>query len=152
MELYLLRHAEADDAVPDEVRRLTARGREQAAAAAAGIASLHLGLKQVFSSPLVRAVQTAEYVVQALALPLETTGALAAGNDASGALSLLGSHPGPLLFVGHEPQLSDIVLAATGGRVRMRKSMLARLELESLSPALGRLAWLLAWQHLKKLA
>ena len=152
MELYLLRHAEAEDAVPDEARRLTVHGREQAAAAAAGIAALHLGLTHVFSSPLVRAVQTAEYVVQALAMPLETSEALATSSQSLEVLSLLGSYPAPLLLVGHEPQLSGIVQAITSGRVHMRKSMLARVELESTAPALGYLAWLLAWRHLKKLA
>jgi phosphohistidine phosphatase len=151
MELYLLRHAEAGDAPQDKDRQLTEHGRAQAGAAAAGIASLALGIELLLSSPLVRAVQTAEPVAKALSLPLANAEALTPGRTPAEALELLAASQGPVLMVGHEPQLSGIVMAVTGGRVRMRKAMLARLELETEDPAQGKLGWLLSWQHLKKL-
>ncbi len=151
MDLYLLRHAEAGEAPRDEDRRLTDHGRVQAGAAAGGIAALHLGLHQMISSPIIRAVQTADPVAKALSLPIETSEALSAGHGPAEALELLVAYEGPLLVIGHEPQLSGIVMAVCGGRVRMRKAMLARLELDRADPAVGALAWLLSWQHLKKL-
>jgi phosphohistidine phosphatase SixA len=53
--------------------------------------------------------------------------------------------------VGHEPQLSEIVLLVTGGRVHMRKAMLAALELPSADATQGALAWLLSWRHLQRM-
>ncbi len=149
MELYLLRHAEAGDASRDEDRALTDHGRLQASAAAGGISSLRLTLETLVSSPAIRAVQTAEPVAAALGLPLETADALSVGRSPAEALELLAMYRGPMLMFGHEPQLSGVLMAVTGGRVRMRKAMLARIDLESLDPALGRIAWILSWQHLK---
>jgi phosphohistidine phosphatase len=151
MDLYLLRHAEAGEAPRDEDRELTAHGREQADAVAAGIYWLDLGLTRIVSSPLPRATQTAQPVARALDLPLETVEALATGHGPSDAIKLLGTHGDRLLLVGHEPQLSEIILQVTGGRVRMRKAMLAALELPSAEATRGALAWLLSWRHLQRL-
>jgi phosphohistidine phosphatase SixA len=151
MDLYLLRHAEAGEAPRDEERELTEHGQVQARAAAAGILWLELGLGAVLSSPLPRATQTAEPVARALGISLETAQALATGRSPAEGLALLAGHAEPILLVGHEPQLSRIALAVTGGRVRLRKAMLLCLELLSDDPPQGELAWLLSWKHLKRL-
>ena len=152
MELYLLRHAAAGEAPRDEDRELTERGHQQARAVAAGIAWLNPGLDAILTSPLPRAAQTAQPVAKTLGLRLETVDALAPGHDPAEALALLAGRGNCLLLVGHEPQLSGIAQLATGGRVHMRKALLARLELQSADPADGELAWLLAWRHLEGLA
>ena len=152
MDLYLLRHAAAGEAPRDEDRELTERGHQQARAVAAGIAWLDPGLDAILTSPLPRAAQTAQPVARALGLRLETARALAPGHDPTEALALLAGRGQRVLLVGHEPQLSGIAQLATGGRVHMRKAMLARIELESADPADGELAWLLAWRHLQRLA
>jgi phosphohistidine phosphatase len=151
MELYLLRHAEAGEAARDEDRELTAHGRDQADAAAAGIKWLDLGLTRVISSPLPRATQTAQPAARALGLSLETTEALAPGHGPSDALALLTRHDDSVLLVGHEPQLSGVVRLVTGGSVHMRKAMLAALELPSAEVPQGALSWLLSWRHLERL-
>ena len=152
MELYILRHAEAGVAPRDEDRELTDHGRQSALAVAGGIASMHLGVESLICSPLVRAVQTAYPASKALTLSCEIADGLSTGRSPEEALKLVSAHRGPVLLVGHEPQLSGIVLAATGGRIHMRKAMLACIELDSLDPVTGRLAWLLTWQHLRKLS
>ena len=152
MELYLLRHAVAGEAPRDEDRELTQRGHQQARAVAGGLAWLNPGLDAILTSPLPRAAQTAQPVARALGLRLETAHALAPGHDPSEALALLAGRGQRVLLVGHEPQLSGIAQRATGGRVHMRKAMLARIELQSTDPADGELAWLLAWRHLERLA
>jgi phosphohistidine phosphatase len=119
---------------------------------AAGPAWLDPGLDAILTSPLPRAAQTAQPVARALGLRLETAHALAPGHDPTEALALLAGRGERLLLVGHEPQLSGIAQRATGGRVHMRKAMLARIELQSTDPADGELAWLLAWRHLERLA
>lgn len=156
MDLYLLRHAEAGEAPRDEDRELTEHGHEQARAAAAGICWLDLRLDTILSSPLPRALQTAEALATALGLRVATAEALATGQGPQEALALLegdsaGATGERMLLVGHEPQLSLIAQAMTGGRIHMRKAMLARLELRTLEPGQGELAWLLSWRHLGRL-
>src|SRR3954467_11877205 len=58
--IWLLRHAEAEPGSPDEARKLTPKGEEQARNA--GLALARLGVKPdlCLTSPRVRAVQTAE--------------------------------------------------------------------------------------------
>lgn len=151
MDIYLLRHAEAGAAPRDEDRELTAHGYEQARAVAAGMAWLNRGIVTVLSSPLPRAAQTARPLAKALGLRVETTEALATGHGPGDALTLLAGHGEPVLLVGHEPQLSGLVHSLTGGRVHMRKAMLARIEVHGLEPPDGDLAWLLSWRHLERL-
>jgi phosphohistidine phosphatase len=152
MDLYLLRHAAAGEAPRDEDRELTERGHQQARAVAAGIAWLNPGLDAILTSPLPRAAQTAQPIAKTLGLRLETVDALAPGHDPAEALALLAGRGNCVLLVGHEPQLSGIAQLATGGRVHMRKALLARIELQSADPADGELAWLLTWRHLEGLA
>ena len=64
--LYLVRHEEADDGSPDEYRALTGRGRRRMHATARLLAREIDGVDLVYTSPLVRAVQTAEIVVSEL--------------------------------------------------------------------------------------
>lgn len=151
MNVYLLRHAEAGEAPRDEDRELTARGRVQAGAVAAGIGWLELGLTGVVSSPLPRATQTAQPVARAVALPLETDEALAPGHSPADGIALLAGRGDHLLLVGHEPQLSGIISMVTGGNVRMRKAMVAAIDLPSAETTQGALAWLLSWRHLQHL-
>ena len=63
MRVTLIRHAEAgDDATTDEARSLTARGREDARRLGHALARRGVEFSLMVSSPLVRAVQTAEIV------------------------------------------------------------------------------------------
>jgi phosphohistidine phosphatase len=151
MDLYLLRHGEAGEAPRDEDRELTPRGHEQARAAAAGIAWLGLEFDAILTSPLPRARQTAEPVAAALKMRLDEAPPLATGQHPDAALALLPGRGERVLLVGHEPQLSGVIKAVTGGRVHMRKTMLAHVEVRSLKPPDGELAWLLSWRHLERL-
>lgn len=151
MEVYLLRHAEAGEAPRDEDRELTEHGREQARVVASGAAWLNLDIAAILSSPLPRAMQTAEPLAHALGLRVISTAALATGHGPAEALNVLDGYDDSALLVGHEPQLSGIVQSVTGGRVHMRKAMLARIEGVELDPPRGELAWLLSWRHLERL-
>src|SRR5579871_6042564 len=63
MRVTLIRHAEAgDDAPRDEDRSLTARGREDARRLGQALARRGVEFSLMVTSPLVRAVQTAEIV------------------------------------------------------------------------------------------
>jgi phosphohistidine phosphatase len=64
MKLYLLRHAEAADGVPDAERPLTAKGIAQSKAVGQFLAERGVKFDAAFTSPLVRAVETAELVLE----------------------------------------------------------------------------------------
>ena len=68
MRVTLIRHAEAgDDAPSDEARSLTARGRQDARRLGHALARRGVDFSLLVSSPLVRAVQTAEIVAAEIA-------------------------------------------------------------------------------------
>ena len=66
--LWLLRHAEAEDGLPDDERPLTERGAMQADAAGRALAILGVQIDVCLSSPKLRAVQTAERACEPLGL------------------------------------------------------------------------------------
>jgi len=117
MRLILVRHAEAEAESPgtmgDFGRALTHRGREQAADTGGyllGLTKKKRGL-HVWTSPFVRAVQTAEEL--AARIPRATVSvaeALGSGQSVSGQVKLclaLDPHEDAVL-VGHEPLLSEL--------------------------------------------
>jgi len=80
MRLYFVRHGESEANLLEEISNrglkhgLTGRGRAQASAAACTLKGAGIG--KIYSSPLLRAVQTAEILSHALGVPYETTAAL----------------------------------------------------------------------------
>jgi len=153
MDLYLLRHAEAGEAPRDDDRELTEHGHKQARAVASGLAALAPRLDALLCSPLPRAIQTANPAATALRLSIEQVEALASGRAAGDVLDDLAGRGSSnrVLLVGHEPQLSQLALHLTGGRVHMRKAMLARITVLTLDPPYGDLEWLLSWRHLERI-
>ncbi|HVP01706.1 MAG TPA: histidine phosphatase family protein [Solirubrobacteraceae bacterium] len=134
-QLWLLRHGEAEPhgTRPDDDRALTERGVAQARAAGAALAALGVAPQLVYTSPKVRARQTAEHACEALGVePVDYAG-LAVGFDAAQALELaLGDEDGDgrVLAVGHEPDFSQVVFDLTGGRIDMKKGGVAGVRLE----------------------
>lgn len=115
MKLLLIRHGEAVDAGPDLTdshRWLTARGRAETTIAGAHLRKHPPGA--IVTSPLVRAVQTAE-LIAALAPPdgpITVLPALATGHVATITRFIENSGgSGPLALVGHEPTLSEVLVA-----------------------------------------
>jgi phosphohistidine phosphatase len=133
-QLWLLRHGEAEphDARPDAERRLTDRGREQARVAGCALAALKVHVHLAFTSPKVRARDTAVLACAALGLePLEHA-ALFAGFDVADALELLAAAGTDqrVLVVGHEPDFSQVVYDLAGGRIDLKKGGIAALRLD----------------------
>ena len=89
-QLWLLRHGEAEpyDARPDADRRLTDRGREQSRIAGCALAALKVQLHLCFTSPKVRARDTAVLACEALGVQPIDHAALFAGFDVADALEL----------------------------------------------------------------
>jgi phosphohistidine phosphatase len=133
-QLWLLRHGEAEphDARPDAERRLTDRGREQSRIAGCALAALKVHVHLCFTSPKIRARDTAVLACEALgAEPIEHA-ALFAGFDVHDALELLAA-AGPdqrVLVVGHEPDFSQVVYDLTGARIDFKKGGIAAVRLD----------------------
>src|ERR1700754_811351 len=110
-QLWLLRHGEAEphDVRPDFDRELTDRGRVQSRNAGLALAALKVQIDLAFTSPKVRARETAVLACEALGTePIEHE-ALAEGFDADEALTLLAAAGADqrVLVVGHEPDFSQ---------------------------------------------
>jgi phosphohistidine phosphatase len=137
-QLWLLRHAEAEPhgTRRDAERRLTERGERQARAAGIALARVGASFDAVLFSPKVRARQTAELAADSWSAEqrerLQEHPPLAGGFDARQALDAIAAAPseGSLLLVGHEPDLSSVVAALTGGRIDLKKGGLAVLRLQ----------------------
>lgn len=110
-ELLLLRHGIAEErggSQPDDQRALTVAGRARTRLVLDRLRRLDLGCDLLFTSPLVRARETAALALEAgLAPELRDLDALAPAGDARPALDELLATPWKRLgLVGHEPDLS----------------------------------------------
>jgi phosphohistidine phosphatase len=152
-QLWLLRHGEAEphDARPDDERRLTDRGREQARAAGAALAALKVNIHLAFTSPKVRARDTAVIACERLSVEPIEHAPLAGGFDLDDALELIAAAGADqrVLVVGHEPDFSQVVHDLTGARVDLKKGGVAGVRLDG---ARGELIVLLRPRELDRIA
>jgi phosphohistidine phosphatase len=128
-QLWFLRHGEAEphDARPDFERRLTTRGEEQSRAAGRALAALELSFQLVVTSPRVRALDTARLACEALGLEPVADKAADSGFDVDAALEFAAAagEDKRVLFVGHNPDLAEIVGDMTGATVDLKKGGVA---------------------------
>jgi phosphohistidine phosphatase len=124
-QLWLLRHGEAvpHESKPDHERELTARGERQSAAAGLALARLGVEFDAIYTSPKVRARDTARLACEALNAEAEEAEPLADGFDVDAALELMAAHDADarVLVVGHDPSFTQVVHDLTGGRVDFKK-------------------------------
>lgn len=149
MKLYFFRHAVAEDdpmGTRDHQRELTPKGVERTKLTAPILVRLGVQPDRLYSSPLVRAVQTAELLAPALRLTVQVRDDLGFGFDSAAVERLIadGGDDDDLMFVGHEPGISSVVAEMTGGSIQMKKGGLARVDVDMRNPLLGTLVWLLA--------
>jgi phosphohistidine phosphatase len=152
-QIWLLRHGEAEPhgSRPDAERRLTARGEDQSHAAGRALVALGLPIHVVFTSPRVRARDTASLACRYLDVAPVEHAPLGSGFDAAQALELLEVCDADqrLLLVGHEPDLSQVVHDLTGGRIDLKKGGLVGLRLDG---AQGELVALLRPRELDRIS
>lgn len=133
-QVWLLRHGEA---VPhgsrsDSDRELTPRGERQAVTAGRALARLGLELDACYTSPKVRARETARLACEEVGVTFEEASSVAAGFDADDCRELLHAHDDGacILLVGHEPDLSRLVGDLTGARLALKKGGVVAVELD----------------------
>jgi phosphohistidine phosphatase len=119
MIVCLFRHGIALD---DEPRPLSPKGRRRTREAARGLRVLELGIDAILTSPLARAVETAEILSRVLGLPAPEI------DERPPATILRTLRQGTPLIVGHEPDLSSAVKEWTGASIRIKKAGLAVID------------------------
>jgi phosphohistidine phosphatase len=148
MHLYFFRHAvaqPADDHTPDHKRALTPEGIARTHQAARQLKTLGVDPDRLYSSPLIRARQTADIIGQTLGIAVQVRKEVGPGFNLSAVEALtrdLGDDD-EALFVGHEPDFSQTIAALVGGRVVMKKGGLARIDSLAYHPLVGQLVWLI---------
>lgn len=143
MKLFILRHGKAGDGIPDTMRELKTRGREDVRKVVESRKAELLSVRQIQSSALVRAEQTAAIVAEVLdyqgdiienmyltpwAKPIEF-------------LNSIEEDAGDLLVASHQPFVSDLISCLTGEDIWMPTSSLVCVEAEYMLPGTAELLW-----------
>lgn len=163
MKLHLFRHGIAidreDPACPSEHDRfLTPKGIAKTQAAARGLRALGVKPNMILTSPLLRAVQTAEIACEALGYPVKKLRQIEAlKSDAKPADlfdMLSGLKAEEVICVGHAPNLDEVIAFAIGSHsavTSLKKAGLGSLEIESFSPPGGKIVALYSAKTLRLL-
>jgi phosphohistidine phosphatase len=144
MRLYIVRHAialpQSAPGIQDEDRTLTEKGVKKMRLAAAGLRSLGYIPELLLSSPLIRAVQTAEILLQTFGeeVEMKISATLApSGNrrDLHAEIARYERKLDSLMIVGHQPSLGElageIVCGSPGYWLDLKKGGACAIEIES---------------------
>ena len=140
MILYVMRHAEAvegSDTLQDEWRYLSEKGRSVAEKMSARVVKCGPKPRLIVTSPLTRAVQTAEIIAARACRKNVVVGSplLMPGGDVDAVVKYLKGcgNVKRVMLVGHEPQLGLLVAALLGegqGTVTLKKGACVALEID----------------------
>lgn len=138
MKVYVMRHGPAEDDSPtgrDADRALTTSGRDRTRSVARALVEADEAPVQIVSSPLVRALQTAEIVAAVAGVDsVEVRREIAPGGDSIALIAeLLRAAKRRVMLVGHEPDLSMLVhrLVGKAPDQGMLKAMVVGLRAEA---------------------
>ena len=145
MQLYFLRHGEADWpgwTKPDDERPLTDFGKKEVRQVAKFLSRLKVKADLIVTSPLPRALQTAEVAAEELKTKLRQDEALEPGFGISELRTVVKRHGSKvLMLVGHEPDFSSVISALTGAFLKLSKAGVVLVDID-LETEKGRLLWL----------
>jgi len=140
VKIIFIRHAAAIERsadIAEERRYLTPKGRDFFRETARILLKKGIEPDLILTSPLLRAVQTADILAERLRFkgPLEAVDALAPGFDCTRLRKLINHYRqiNELIIVGHEPDLSTVVAALLGLRkgFNFKKGSAIRLNIKS---------------------
>lgn len=152
MNLYLMRHANAglqrENPLLDRKRGLIKEGKDQCVLMARVLSAFKVQVDVIISSPLKRALQTAQFVGTEMGYEakVEISPALSPEAQYSDFQQLLAKYAGRegVLAVGHNPSifqfLGRLVTGNGGANLRLRKGAIARVDLDRHPP---QLQWLI---------
>jgi phosphohistidine phosphatase len=157
-ELIFFRHGIAEDIVPDRERPLTEDGIRKTRAAAEGLKKMAIPFDRIFTSPWIRAAQTAAILSEVLMVAEpEEMQELAGDRTTSDLLKAIKQSQGrSFLLVGHQPLLGDAVanlLGAGNCEIDLRKSGACAIQVDGIPPKKPAvLKWLLTSKQLRAAA
>lgn len=128
MKLYFIRHGRASQiATTDSARPLLPEGETQAKNMGKVLKILDVQPTQIFSSPRVRALQTAQFIGQALGKEPIVRETCNFNFNVNQAFQLVHGmdDDAEVLFVGHNPSMSEIVTDLTGAEVELSTGAVA---------------------------
>jgi phosphohistidine phosphatase len=114
VRLYLVRHAEAAQGEPDDLRSLTPSGREAARALGVRLAAEGARPGAVLTSPLLRARETAAELCRALGGEPEPDERLAPGATTETVRAAIAGRGAEVVVVGHQPDCGRIAAELSG--------------------------------------
>jgi phosphohistidine phosphatase SixA len=115
MRVYLVRHAEAAQGEPDELRPLTPVGRAAARELGARLAADGIHPDAVICSPLLRARETAAELARAFGAEPEADERMSPGADAEALRAAVAGRGDTVVVVGHQPDCGRISVEIAGG-------------------------------------
>lgn len=155
MRLYLVRHGIATDRLGpgitrDADRPLTDEGRAEMKIVAKGLSKLKVKADVVLASPLVRARETAEFLVEEFGCEFKLTDALAPPVTATNVFKSIGRYPeaNQVFLVGHEPDMgmlaAQLLWAGHEFELPFKKAAVCRIDVADMPPTSpGILKWYL---------
>lgn len=168
MEIYVIRHGIAEPLgtgveFSDEKRSLTEEGRSRMRDVVKGLKKLGVQLDLIFTSPLVRAVQTAEILAGPLGISkkeIHQTPALAPGALVEQLFAEIKNRAGAesIAVVGHQPDLGQLISRIVQGdgcllSIQLKKGSICCINVSETVPVLrGELMWVLTPRQLRMLA
>jgi len=150
MNLYLIRHGESEEGMqPDDERSLTSKGRDDSKKVATWVSKISEPPSIIFSSPLKRALETAQTFAKTWQLPVVRVDWLRASVEPSKVISEISKIAGQnFALVGHLPNmgllLGTLVWGLPPKEVVIPKCGVAFLTLASIKPGTARLRWMIA--------
>jgi phosphohistidine phosphatase len=143
MELYVVRHGIAEDGgegMSDASRALTGKGRRRFQKTARAFGKRGNRLDLVLTSPLVRAVQTAEILADAAdpeeVAVLEELDPRVGVESLRTAVAKRAGKADAVAIVGHEPQLSSLLAALSGvsqSDLDLKKGSIVRIDVDAMT-------------------
>ena len=168
MNLYVLRHAIAaepgEHGLPEDLsdgdRPLTTAGKRRLRRSIPGMQAAGVRFDRAITSPLLRAMQTAQVVMREMHVPADRLVVSRQLSPGAGhkhlvrELAALAKHHKDVMIVGHEPSLSELIGLLCAGRtsvsIRLKKGGLAKLEATRIRHGrCATLLWLLTPRQLR---
>lgn len=163
IDLFILRHGEAGNRMTvvkeDSERPLTPEGRIEMQKITKSLKAVGLQADRIFTSPLKRALETAEIASKILKVPiLEEWDELKPDGSKAALYRKLArlEQDSRLILVGHEPYLSSMIgeiIGNTSTKIVLKKGGLGKIRITSFSPHIsGELRWLLTPKIISKMS
>jgi len=158
MELILIRHGKADERqemTDDSLRKLTAEGKKRLnkTLPSLGLLIKNIDKAQIWTSPLIRARQTADIVARILGVPDIAEHEFISNGEFTDLATALADQrtSAQVILVGHEPYLSEWTQKLCGASLSFKKGATACIQVNPTDLAASELLWFFQPQPLGRL-